>query len=56
VKSPRAGIHYYVENGKVVFTEKYHLERGYCCGNKCRNCPYDPPYKKGSKKKKNDSK
>ncbi len=31
---------FYVENGFFVFTEKYHLKRGYCCGNKCRHCPY----------------
>ncbi len=23
-----------------VFTEHYHLKRGYCCNNKCRNCPF----------------
>lgn len=33
-------IHYYIENGRMVFTERYHLDRGYCCGNKCRHCPY----------------
>jgi len=36
------GIHfYYNENNFLVFTEKYHLQRGYCCGNGCRHCPYD---------------
>ena len=25
----------------MVFTEKYHLERGVCCGNGCLHCPYD---------------
>jgi hypothetical protein len=35
------GVHYYVnEDGWVVLTEKYLLERGYCCGNGCRHCPY----------------
>ena len=35
-------IHYYFnEDGLMVFTEKYLLERGYCCGNGCRHCPYD---------------
>jgi len=35
------GIHYYInENGLIVLTEKYHLERGYCCGNGCKHCPY----------------
>ena len=33
--------YYYNEDGLIVLTEKYHLERGYCCGNGCRHCPYD---------------
>ncbi|WP_233259857.1 DUF5522 domain-containing protein [Chitinophaga sp. S165] len=24
----------------MVFTEHFHLERGYCCGNGCKHCPY----------------
>ncbi len=32
---------WYFENGLMVFTEAYHLKRGYCCGNGCRHCPYD---------------
>ena len=43
-------IHYYLENGKVVFTERFHLDRGHCCGSKCRHCPYDPEYIKGTTK------
>ena len=36
------GIHYYFnEEGLVVLTEKYHLEKGYCCGNGCTHCPYN---------------
>ena len=36
------GIDYYVnEDGLVVLTEKYLRERGYCCGNGCRHCPYE---------------
>lgn len=31
---------FYVEGGKVVFTEAYHLNRGYCCRSGCRHCPY----------------
>ena len=31
---------YYSENGLIVFTEKYHLEKGYCCAMNCRHCPY----------------
>ncbi len=35
------GLHYYIsDDGYVVFTEKYHLDKGYCCGNGCRHCPY----------------
>jgi hypothetical protein len=35
------GIHYYInEEGFVVLTEQYHLERGYCCGNGCLRCPF----------------
>jgi hypothetical protein len=42
------GVHYYIEDTRVIFTEQYHLQRGDCCGNKCRHCPYDPKYKKGN--------
>ena len=31
---------YIDEIGLMVFTEIYHLKRGYCCGNGCRHCPY----------------
>lgn len=34
------GTHYYMEGGNFVFTELYHVQRGYCCGNGCRHCPY----------------
>lgn len=42
-------IHYYMDDTRVVFTALYHIERGYCCGNKCKHCPYDPKYKKENK-------
>ncbi len=32
--------HFYMEDGLMVFTEVYHLEKGYCCNNSCRHCPY----------------
>lgn len=32
---------YYNEQGYMVLTEKYHRERGYCCGNGCLHCPFD---------------
>jgi len=35
------GLDYYIDvDGKYVFTEAYHQQRGYCCGNACRHCPY----------------
>lgn len=43
------GIHYYLENGLVVFTEEYHKNRAVCCGSGCRHCPYFPKYQKGNK-------
>jgi hypothetical protein len=33
--------YYFNEEGLMVLTESYHLERGYCCANGCRHCPYD---------------
>jgi hypothetical protein len=41
-----AGKHYYFENGFMVFTEAWHTQRGYCCGNGCRHCPYGNAGKK----------
>ena len=34
------GLHYYKENGNWVFTELYHILRGYCCQSGCRHCAY----------------
>jgi len=52
VKSYKDGmvenIHYYVEGERVVFTALFHLQRGQCCGNGCRHCPYHPKHKKGT--------
>jgi hypothetical protein len=31
---------YKTPEGYIVFTEKYHLKRGYCCKSGCRHCPY----------------
>jgi len=33
---------YYLDKatGFLVFTEIYHLKRGYCCKSGCRHCPY----------------
>jgi hypothetical protein len=38
------GFHFYYEGKYFVFTENYHLLRGYCCQSGCRHCPYG--YKK----------
>ena len=44
---------FYMENGKFVLTERYHLRRGHCCGNGCRHCPFAhegvPPKMRGLK-------
>tara|TARA_S200000501_G_scaffold336231_1_gene341466 strand:- start:581 stop:766 length:186 start_codon:yes stop_codon:yes gene_type:complete len=34
-------VHYYLEDGLMVFTERYHRTRGDCCGSSCRHCPFD---------------
>jgi hypothetical protein len=36
----KEGIHFYMESGYMVFTESYHMQRGYCCKSGCRHCPY----------------
>jgi len=41
-------VHYYKEKDKVVFTALFHLQRGFCCGNICRHCPYEPQYNTGT--------
>ena len=32
--------YYFNEEGKMVLTAHYLLNRGYCCGNGCKHCPY----------------
>lgn len=34
------GDYYWSPEGFLVFTEQYHRKRGYCCGNRCRHCPF----------------
>ena len=31
----------YFEGNNMVFTAAFHLKRGFCCGSRCRHCPYD---------------
>ena len=33
--------YYFNAEGYIVLTEKYHLEKGYCCGNGCKHCPFN---------------
>ena len=36
------GVDFYInEDGYIVLTEKYHLEKGFCCGMGCLHCPYN---------------
>jgi len=35
------GLDYYInEQGYWVFTAHYLTQRGYCCKNGCKHCPY----------------
>lgn len=34
------GVDYYFENGLMVLTARFLKNRGYCCRNNCRHCPY----------------
>ncbi len=45
---------YLSPEGFIVFTEKYHLKRGYCCQNNCKHCPYGFKNKLKQKKKPGD--
>ncbi len=40
--------YYKSPEGYIVFTEKYHLKRGYCCKSGCKHCPYGYNKKTGS--------
>ncbi len=40
---------YYWENGFIVFTASYLKQRGWCCGNGCRHCPFEPKHQKGNR-------
>lgn len=40
--------YYYNEQGLFVFTEEYHKNRGYCCGNGCKHCAFEPAHQKGN--------
>ena len=40
--------YYLSQEGYIVFTEKYHLKRGFCCKSSCKHCPYDYNPKTGA--------
>lgn len=45
--------YYLDEFGRYVFTEQYHIKRGYCCSPMkepgCKHCPYRPKKTEDSK-------
>jgi hypothetical protein len=43
--------YYLSPEGYIIFTEKYHLKRGYCCKSGCKHCPYGFDKKTGQNKK-----
>lgn len=51
-KSIESEDYYTNEEGYIVFTEKYHLKRGYCCKSNCKHCPYGYDIKTGELKPK----
>ena len=34
------GEDYYLDNGLMVLTARYHMRRGHCCEQGCRHCPF----------------
>ena len=44
----KEGKDFYMEKGYRVMTESYLINRGYCCSNWCRHCPYWPKAQKGN--------
>jgi hypothetical protein len=43
--------YYLSEEGYIIFTENYHLKRGYCCKSNCKHCPYGYDSKRNETKK-----
>lgn len=44
------GLDYYFEDGLMVLTARFLLDRGYCCGNGCPHCPYSEEEKPAGSK------
>ena len=36
----KEGVDYTVDKGLLIFTAHFLEKRGYCCENRCKNCPY----------------
>lgn len=54
-KKPLDPEDYYLsDEGYIIFTEKYHLKRGYCCKSGCKHCPYGYNKKTGRFDKKKE--
>lgn len=51
MKKLEEGKDYYIDEqtGYMVFTALYLSQRGVCCGNKCKECPYIPKWEKRNK-------
>lgn len=47
-------LYYFDKKGLLVFTEKYHVDRGFCCQNGCKHCPYGFEKENVSKQKTTD--
>lgn len=46
----KEGDDYYMSKaGYRIMTEKYLRNRGYCCANGCKHCPYHPRAVKGNR-------
>ncbi len=44
------GVDYHLsKEGYRIMTEIFLKNRGYCCGNGCKNCPYFPKAHKGNR-------
>ena len=48
LNDPVEGEDFYWESEFIVFTRKFLLKRGQCCGSGCRHCPYEPRWAKGT--------
>ncbi len=44
------GRDYYLEDGRIILTERYLTRRKMCCGAGCRHCPFEPMYQKANTK------